>query len=250
MEGFLDYFSSRSDDYERFRPRYPAALFETLAAESPTRSRAWDVACGSGQATAALAAQFEQVTGSDASAEQISHALPAGNIEYRVARAEEIGAQAESIDLVTVAQALHWLDQERFFAEVDRVLKPQGLLAAWGYRRVFSESPRLDELLDDFEERRVGSYWPPEREILESAYRGVEFPYPRLFTPEFRLRATWTLDEFLGYLSTWSSVRRYEASLGRDPVEEARSEFLEAWGEPERPLHFDWPMPLYVGRKP
>jgi SAM-dependent methyltransferase len=250
MEGFLDYFSSRSDDYERFRPRYPTALFETLAAESPARSRAWDVACGSGQATAALAVHFEKVTGSDASSEQISQALPAGNIEYRVARAEAIGAQAESIDLVTVAQALHWLDQDRFFAEVDRVLKPQGLLAAWGYRRVFSESPQLDELLDDFEERQVGAYWPAERAILDGAYHGVSFPYPRLPMPDFKLWATWTLDEFLGYLSTWSSVRRYEASVGRNPVDEARDAFLEVWGEAERPMHFEGPMPLYVGRKP
>jgi ubiquinone/menaquinone biosynthesis C-methylase UbiE len=69
----------------------------------------------------------------DASAEQIASATRCDNVEYRVAPAEQTGLPDASIDLVTVAQALHWFDRERFFAEVKRVLRPGGVLALWVY---------------------------------------------------------------------------------------------------------------------
>lgn len=82
MAGFKDYFSSASDNYQRFRPDYPAALFAYLAQISPAREWAWDCGCGNGQAALTLAAHFARVTGSDASAAQIAQAQPAANLDY------------------------------------------------------------------------------------------------------------------------------------------------------------------------
>src|SRR5262249_42826515 len=130
---FHDHFSKFATRYADFRPHYPAALFDYLATLASRDSLVWDCAAGSGQATLDLALRFERIIATDASAEQIAAAPRRGNVEYRVALAEESGLENESIGLLTVAQALHWFNHERFFAEARRVLKPDGILAAWVY---------------------------------------------------------------------------------------------------------------------
>ncbi len=56
---FKDHFSRLAAQYAEFRPRYPGALFDLLARIAPARARAWDCACGSGQATLDLAERFD-----------------------------------------------------------------------------------------------------------------------------------------------------------------------------------------------
>src|SRR5882672_11427376 len=119
-----DHFSSVASQYAAFRPRYPAALFQWLAATAPRRERVWDCACGSGQASLDLAAHFHTVIGTDLSAGQLAQAPAHERISYRVALAEQSGLESASCDLVTVAQALHWFDLPRFYAEARRVLRP------------------------------------------------------------------------------------------------------------------------------
>ncbi|WP_290576381.1 class I SAM-dependent methyltransferase [Ketobacter sp.] len=126
MAEFKDYFSTASDDYKRFRPQYPQALYQCLADIAPGSQLAFDVGCGNGQASRELAPYFQQVQASDASAAQIEQALPHANVHYHVSPAEQIHAADASVDLVTVAQAIHWFQHDAFFAEVDRVLKPNG----------------------------------------------------------------------------------------------------------------------------
>ena len=110
-----DHFSHASDDYRRWRPGYPDELFAWLAAMAPSRAVAWDCATGSGQAAGGLAAHFARVVATDASAAQVAEAEAFGRVEYRVAPAEDSGLPDASVDLVTVAQALHWFEFERFF---------------------------------------------------------------------------------------------------------------------------------------
>ena len=249
MADFKDYFSSASDDYKRFRPLYPAALFDYLAAASPSTTLAWDCGCGNGQASVELAARFHRVIASDASAAQVEQAAQAPNLEYRVSPAEILNTPNASLDLITVAQAIHWFDLPRFFAEADRALKPDGLLAIWGYQLLYTDSP-LDEVVEDFHSRIVGPYWPPERALLDNGYSRIHFPYPRQNPPAFRMQARWQFSHLLGYLNTWSAVKQYEKANGHNPLQDIIDPLLQHWGDPAAERNIHWPLILYLGRKP
>lgn len=246
MDGFKDHFSEAAAAYAAFRPRYPAALFAWLAAEAPGRDLAWDAGTGNGQAAVALAGLFRRVVASDASREQIAHAAPADGVEYRVARAESSGLAEGSCDLVTVAQALHWFDHARFFAEVRRVLRPGGLFAAWVYVDPALGDGPLDEGLQAFA-RRVGAWWPPERGLTDHGYRSIAMPLTDVPAPAFTLEMTPTLAEFAGYLRTWSATRRYRALHDDDPVAELEARLAAAWPPGERRV-LRWPLAVRAGR--
>jgi len=102
-QAFQDHFSGVAHLYADFRPSYPEALFDTLAALVPRRALAWDCAAGNGQATVELARHFERVVATDASHEQIASARRLPNVEYRVALAEASGLADASVELITVA---------------------------------------------------------------------------------------------------------------------------------------------------
>ena len=245
---FKDHFSGHAADYARFRPGYPAALFLYLASLAPEHKRAWDCATGNGQAARGLANHFRYVVATDASAEQIKNAEEHERVEYRVAAAEKSGLDAGSIDLVTVAQALHWFDIPAFFREVQRVLKPNGIVAVWAYN-LLSVSPPIDRLIMEFYEETTGPFWPPERTIVESGYREVEFPFAELTPPSFELETRWTLHQVLGYLRTWSATQKFVAARGFDPVILLGQEIAPFWKDADEPRMIHWPLSLRVGRK-
>ena len=205
MTGFRDHFASAAPAYAAFRPRYPAALFAALAEQAPGRHMAWDCATGSGQAAIGLAEQFEQVEATDASAAQLAAALAHPRVRYRQAPADASGLAPHSVELVTVAQALHWLDRPAFYAEARRVLAPGGVVAVWCYGLV-ELGAGVDEPIRAFYERTVGPYWPPERALVDSGYRTIDFPFAELALPAITMEAELTLQELGGYLGTWSAV--------------------------------------------
>lgn len=245
---FKDHFSETAAGYASFRPRYPEALFDFLAGAALRRERAWDCATGSGQAAIGLARHFNQVIATDASIEQIAHALPNPRVDYRVAPAEKSGLEPESIDLVTVAQALHWFDIPAFFQEVKRVLIPKGLLAVWAYQ-LFTIDPPLDRIVLRFYAETLGPYWPPERKMVEEGYRSIPFPFAELKTPSFYIESSVMLSQLAGYLRTWSAVQRYIKDRGHDPVEPLLAEMAPLWGDPDTPRLLRTPLCLRVGRK-
>ena len=132
---FKDYFSGHSGSYAEYRPTYPNALFSFLADCCAQHRLAWDCATGHGQAALALSSVFEKVFASDASEVQIQAAKSDPRIEYFVSPAEASGLDDDSIDLITVAQALHWFDIPGFFDEAQRVLVPSAVLAVLFYVR-------------------------------------------------------------------------------------------------------------------
>jgi SAM-dependent methyltransferase len=245
---FKDHFSTGSDRYAAFRPGYPAALYDWLAGLCAERDTAWDCATGSGQAALGLAPHFARVVATDASAEQIRHAEPHTAIEYRVAPAEASDLPDRSVDLVTVAQAAHWFDLPRFHAEVDRVLKPAGVLALWGYGRMVLPG-ELDAPFQRFYAETVGPYWPAERKLIDDAYRSLEFPFAEIGAPAFSIEVEWSLQRLLDYLSTWSAVKRYQAALGHDPLPELLRELEPVWGDAHAAKKLQWPLFLRVGRR-
>jgi SAM-dependent methyltransferase len=248
VSGFKDHFSSASDRYAAYRPDYPAALFDWLAGLCAERDRAWDCATGSGQAALGLAPHFRRVVATDASTEQIRHTEPHPRIDYRVAPAEASGLADHSVDLVTVAQAAHWFDLPRFYAEAARALKPGGVIALWGYGRMVLPG-EMDTPFLRFYADTVGPYWPPERALIDDAYRSLDFPFTEIDAPDFYIEVEWTLPRLMDYLSTWSAVKRYQSVNGNNPLPALMAELEPMWGDPEAARKLQWPLFLRVGRR-
>ncbi len=247
MANFKDHFSEVAARYAEFRPTYPAELFAWLAGLCDAHEAAWDCATGSGQAAAGLAAHFRQIIATDASAEQIAHAGAPGNVVFRVATAEASGLDARSVDLVSVAQAAHWFDLPRFFAEAQRVLKPGGVLALWGYGRLDLPGG-MDAIFQRFYGETIGPYWPPERKWIDDGYRSLDFPFEEIAAPAFFIKVEWNLARLLDYLSTWSAVKRYRSDKGVDPLPALMAELQPLWGDGDAALPLQWPLFLRVGR--
>ena len=237
-----DHFSAVSSQYAASRPTYPQALYAWLAAVVPARERVWDCACGSGQAAADLVQYFSRVVATDLSAQQLREAVPHPRIDYEVALAESSGLPAASFDLVTVAQALHWFQHERFYAEVRRVLRPGGVLAAWCYGKGAIDHAPVDAVLQDFYHNVVGPYWTPERKLVEAGYRSLPFPQPELAAPQLTMALDWSLAALIGYARSWSATALYIKALGSDPVTDFANRLLAVWGDPAARHRIRWPL--------
>jgi hypothetical protein len=163
-----------------------------------------------------------------------------------VAPADRSGLPPASVDLVTVAQAMHWIDRPSFYAEVRRVAVPGALIAVWSYALVRID-PIIDAVIDEFEHSEVGPYWPPERALVDSGYRTLEFPFHEVTPPAVPMTAEWTLAQFASYLESWSAVERFKRATGRDPVVGVVARLAKLWGGPEVSRHIEWPLHVRVG---
>jgi SAM-dependent methyltransferase len=245
---FKDHFSRQAADYAKFRPAYPQKLFDYLGNIAPSRQLAWDCGTGNGQAAVGLASVFDSVIATDASEKQITNAALHERVDYRVAPAEDSGIDFGLVDLTMVAQALHWFDLDRFYAEAQRVLKPDGVLAASAYNLLHIE-PAIDEVVNRYYYEVVGPFWPPERRLVER-FADLPFPFREIGAPKFEMRASWNLDHLVGYLRTWSSTQRFIAAKGSDPLKQIMDELRATWGAPRQTRNVIWPLTLRVGRKP
>jgi SAM-dependent methyltransferase len=248
MTHFRDHFSEIAPGYAAFRPHYPQALFDFLAERAPARRLAWDCGCGSGQATIDLAERFDHVIGTDPSAAQIAQAPPHPRIEWRVAPGERSGIPSATCDLVTVAQALHWLDVDAFFREAARVARPAGLVAIWSYGDVRLDDPQVDALVRHFSRTIVGPYWPPQRRMVDEGYRSITMPFDEIDVPEFEMTERWTLDQLVGYVRTWSATSRYREALKHDPTIELAARLGELWRDRAEARRVWWPLAVRIGR--
>ena len=247
MGPFKDHFSRASERYSRYRPAYPRALFAHLASLAPARERAWDCATGTGQAALGLADFFDDVRATDASPQQIAAAVERPRVRYAVAPAESSGLAPGSVDLISIAQALHWLRLDTFYAEVRRVAKPEAVVAAWCYEIAAIEA-EVDAIVARLYHEIVGEFWPPERKAIEQRYETVPFPFEPLPAPEMRMEAQWDLARCLGYLGTWSAVKRYTEHHDRDPLALIEDDLSAAWGDPAMRRGVRWPLHVRLGR--
>jgi len=242
-----DHFSSVSTGYSTYRPRYPRRLFEFVASITPRHELAWDCGAGTGQATIDLAEHFERVIGTDISAAQLASASKHPKITWLVSPAEATPLVSGSVDLITVAQALHWFDHARFNSEVRRVAAPGGAIAAWTYG-----APRMDGAVGDVLRRSMletlDAYWPPERRHVEDEYRSIPFPFERIAAPALSLDESWSLDQVVGYVRTWSATTRYRAAHGDDPVVAIERELAAAWDGAVPSKRIMWPLIVIAGR--
>lgn len=242
--GFKDHFSRQAAGYRRYRPGYPAALIEFVAAQAPERSVAIDCATGSGQAAVALAGHFETVIALDGSFDQLRNAAADPGVHYVAGVAERMPIASGCVALVAAAQALHWFDFARFHAECRRVLVAGGIVAAWSYAK-FRVAPDVDAVVDRFYDGVIGEYWPPERRYVEEGYRTLPFPWREIPAPSFELECDWDLEEVMGYLATWSAVQRCRERTGADPLPALQVELERLWLGGRRRL--TWPIHLRLG---
>jgi len=247
VPAFKDHFSPVATDYAKYRPHYPAALFDWLASLTTAHTLAWDVGTGSGQAALELARLFTHVIATDAAEAQLRHAVAHARIVYQAMPAEQTDIADASVDLITVAQALHWFDFDRFYREVRRVLKPNGVIAVWAYG-LNEVSPDVDAALRHYYRDILGPHWPPERRYVDEQYRTIAFPFAEIAAPTFRMQTRWCLDELLGYLDTWSAGQRYQQACGQQPLELIHERLRSAWGPANETRVISWPIYLRVGR--
>lgn len=244
-ESFADHFSARASRYAQYRPGYPPELFAYLASLCSIRQAVLDCASGSGQSASQFTGHFDTVIASDASYQQLKNADRLDGLYYVNCLAEQTPFADQCFDLITVAQALHWFGLERFYAEIKRLLKPNAVFAVWTYN-LMQINPAIDEIIQHFYADIVGAYWPFERKLVEQGYRDLEFPFTEHAPPQFAMHTDWSLEHLLGYLSTWSAVKRYRETQGKDPLQEIRHDLTSAWGT-QAIQRVNWPLSLRVG---
>lgn len=244
---FADHFSKVAARYAAYRPSYPLALADALAERSPARGLAWDAGCGNGQLSVLLARRFRMVIATDPSETQILAAKECGGVHYRVEPAEHSSLAPRSADLAVSAQAAHWFDWPAYVAEVTRVTGPDALVAVVGYGRLVLGGD-AGAVVDRYYGETAGPYWPKGREIVENLYRDLAWPWPEPEAPAIDMVATWTRDELLGYVSTWSATQRLAAALGPRPFEELCEAVARVWPDGER-RDVRWPLAIRLGRR-
>jgi len=158
---------------------------------------------------------------SDASTAQLAAARPYHGVHYVRARADAAPLAPASADLVTDAQALHWLDIPAFWQEVCRVLVKNGT---------------------------VGPYWAPERALTETGYRAVPFPFTQISVRPPDMTAHLTLPALLGCVGTWSATPGYRAARGQDPGVELRAALAPFWSDENDVRLVRWPLHVRAGR--
>jgi ubiquinone/menaquinone biosynthesis C-methylase UbiE len=240
-----DNFSKQAALYAQYRPVYPAALFEFILGRVEEKRTAWDCATGNGQTAQQLAPHFETVHATDISQQQLDHAGQVSNIFYSLQPAEQTNFNDDQFDLVTVSQALHWFDFDKFYREVKRVTKPGGWIAVWMYGGL-SISPEIDQLKQAYYSNTLGPYWDKERKYVDDNYAGILFPFAEISCPEFSIRDEWALGDFEGYLNTWSALQKFMVANGYNPVGELVQQVQPFWTNEKMPIRF--PLYLRMGR--
>jgi len=239
-----DRFSDQASQYATFRPRYPRELFDFIFSHVKFFDQAWDAGTGNGQAAEVLAARFKKVLATDISQNQLDQAVSRENITY-VVGGETTTLPNSSVDLITVAQAIHWFDREKFYNEVKRVARPGAVVVIWAYS-LLKVSDEIDPLIGNFYKNVIGPYWDAERRLIDEQLKTIDFPFEEITVPAFAMRVDWTLEELEGYIGTWSAVRKYVTANKSNPVAALMTSIRKQ--RPAVPLSVSFPLFVRMGR--
>lgn len=242
-----DLFSKQSDLYARYRPTYPKDLYEYILSFVKRKDTAWDCATGNGQAAVVLSEYFKKVIATDISPAQIDKAIKKENIEYIVCAAESTPFAENTFDLVTVAQAYHWIKWGEFKKEVTRVGKNNAVIAVWMYYNHTTGDKRIDDAVHDFYENVTKSYWDYERKYVEERYSTVKFDYESLPVKNFETVLNWRREDLIGYISSWSAIQKYIKKNGHSPIPIIEEKIRMLWPEGEL-KKVSFPIYLKLGR--
>lgn len=245
----IDHFSSTSKEYSFSRPLYPDTLYKYLSDVTPNKNVAWDCATGNGQAAIGLCKHFKNVIASDASKGQLDYQFERTNIRYEMFPAEKADIGDNSVDLITVAQAAHWFDLDKFYKEVIRVGKSNGILAIWSYGM-----HQIDKDVDKISARLnvngdiLGKYWPPETNYVKDDYKTIPFPFKEILAPKFEMNVYWSLDDLISYMQTWSAVKRFNNEKKFNPLNLIIDELEKLWGNHEDQKVVKWNINIRIGK--
>jgi SAM-dependent methyltransferase len=246
MASFPDHFSTLAASYAAYRPHYPASLAGLLADRCDRHDLAWDVGCGNGQLSVALAPRFTRVIATDPAQAQLDHAVRAPRVDYRCVPAEASGLADASADLAVAAQSAHWFDWPRFVAEAGRVVRPGGLVALVTYRNAEGPGDAGERIAAFY--RAIEPYWPNGRAHVNNGYRDLTLPWPAVAAPPIEMTARWTRDELVGYITTWSATSRHVAAHGEALLDELRADLAALWPDAEL-REVRWPLTLVLARR-
>ena len=241
-----DNFSSQAKLYAQYRPTYPPELFKHILKKVSNYISAWDCGTGNGQVAAELAMHFAHVEASDISQKQLDNAVKLPNINYKLSSAESTPYPDNHFDLITVAQAIHWFDFDRFFGEVERVAKPGSTIAVWGYGLMTTEEP-ISQIIHDFHYKTTGPYWDEERKHVDNGYVKIPFPFKHSERKLFEFKTNWTLDQLGGYFKTRSAVQHFITKEGYDPVDAFINKIKPHWPKVSKTMEFIFPVFLTCG---
>jgi ubiquinone/menaquinone biosynthesis C-methylase UbiE len=238
-----DNFSHNSGGYAQFRPIYPDEVFAFLKTILPGRERVWDCATGTGQVAQKLVNLFDQVEATDLSENQLRNAVLNPKIHYSQQVAEQTDFPDQHFDCITVGQAVHWFDFEKFYAEAKRVLKPNGLIVILGYGNIHMDNAEIQEIVTKLYSDTLETYWDPERHYIDENYQTIPFPFEEIPHPEFTIHHTWNREQLLGYLNTWSAVKHYKDKHEINPIDLLLPELPEF-----ETVEISFPVLLRIGR--
>ncbi|KAH3672064.1 hypothetical protein WICMUC_004465 [Wickerhamomyces mucosus] len=226
-----------SDNYQDKRPGYPPSLFKAISDyHKGDRKVALDVGSGPGTASFPLLEYFDKVIATDPSDIMIKPGIEAitpdlkDRISFHVSSGEEFkNIEDGSVDLITCAEALHWINHENFFKEASRVLKPNGTIAFWGYiEPIFIDHPKSNDIYEKYvfeDDRYMGPLWKPGKHYLRYFFNDVKIPaeefkdvekhdyYPgktQKKTAYFLGDENYSMKKFADYLSSWSAVHDWK----------------------------------------
>lgn len=244
---FKDLFSSASEKYASFRPQYPTELFIWLSSLVDKKELAWDCATGNGQAVKPLAGLFDRVIATDPSNSQLQQAPKISNVEYRCERAESPSIAENSVDLITIAQALHWLEIDPFYEAVNKVLKPGGVISAIAYG-LPEITPDIDNLIRYLHNETLGEFWEYERRHVINLYRDIPFHFHPIKSPPFFIRTRMDQTALLGFLSTWSGLIACRQATGKDPLQSFSMILEKIWPTGQTTIPVTWKLVCKTGK--
>jgi SAM-dependent methyltransferase len=197
-------FGPVAAQYEKYRPTYPAQLVEDLLAGGA--HRVLDLGCGTGKAARLFAARGADVLGVEIDPAMAEVARSQG-LAVEVGRFEDWDDRGRRFDLVISGQAWHWIDPAIGAPKVVRLLDGAGELAVfWNF----------DELAAEEREILLGVYREVAPELVSDPAAGTDDTHRRRLEDSSAFRTVeavtypaerqWPVDEWVGYLSTHSSL--------------------------------------------
>lgn len=242
-----DLFSNNSALYRQTRPTYPNEIVSEILKYVSNTQFAWDCGAGSGQLTQLIAPYFEQVVATDLSAQQLQQAPYFDNVSYQVQSAEKTIFADQSFDLITVAQAIHWVDFDAFYREVKRTLKKDGVFAVIGYGTPSLKQVELQAELSGLYHDTLGEYWDVERRYIDEEYKTIPFPFDVLADHQLTMQFTWSKSQLLGYINTWYAMKHFRAQNQAEGQADPLSSFMQGVHEDEQVV-IEFPIFLKVGK--
>lgn len=243
-----DNFSDIAGSYATWRPEYPQELFTYLSSLSTEHNKALDCGTGNGQAAKLLAKFYIEVYATDISEAQLKHAVALPNIHYSVSPAEKTDFSDQYFDMICAAQAAHWFHHQLFYKEVERILKPNGVLALIGYGLI-EINAEIDKLIKTLYNDILGKFWDKERRFIDDHYRNLPFPYEETKIPSFEIDCEWSLSQLVGYLNTWSALNHYKKEKGINPLDEMLPGLQKIWGREDLLRRVQFPVITKVAIK-